>query len=695
MGNFLNSTIPAGALVMLGLASVVAQDIKPLVPQALNRPVLEVTGNLQLDPTREYGPIVVTASNVTIDGQGLTLVGSTGSQPKAWKGTAVKLAKVKNVTLKNFKVRGWEIGLHAQDVSGLTVENCDFSDNFHDPDFGWGENGRRGGMVLERVTKSTVRKNKANRVWDACVLVDSHDNTLEDNDFSHTSNTCLKLWTSSRNVIRRNVLSHGIRIAPQEVHARDSTSVLIESGSNDNRLLDNDCTYGGDGIFVRVLNGWCSTGNHFEGNDCSYANNNGVECWAPRNVFVRNKANHCSYGFWMGGSDQSLLLENEASHNGEKQGNHNSPHLPGEGHAGIVFMFGPSSHSIARGNICRHNNGAGIAVIGDIESGGKKWNAYHWIIEQNILEQNRWGIYLRFADWLNVSGNRFSRNSVSDVQNDGGVQRLLALTNEIAVDRKPPQAVLTGPTSALVGEEVAFDAGTTKSPAQKDVPLQFAWDFGDGQIATTPQTKHIFRVPGFYRLGLTVHDGQLSDLAARDFYVVDSAPEVGTEGQAANWVIDQENDPKCRIAFRDDDALKIAGKSSIAAVVDPYHGLRVGMLYPRTRDLKWKLAPAAQIVFWLKTQNPNLPGFQDVNPVVTLFAADGTSRKLTPKKDFLSQPPYNEARDGWRYFAIPVAGDAEWAAEGKLPELVSHLTIGIDSWGGDPLKFWIDGLATK
>ena len=24
-------------------------------------------------------------------------------------------------------------------------------------------------------------------------------------------------------------------------------------------------------------------------------------CWAPRNVFVKNKANHCSYGFWLGG----------------------------------------------------------------------------------------------------------------------------------------------------------------------------------------------------------------------------------------------------------------------------------------------------------------------------------------------------------------------------------------------------------
>ena len=225
------------------------------------------------------------------------------------------------------------------------IKGCDFSDNFHDPQFGWGENGRRGGILLEKVSHSVIRGNRANRVWDACVLVDCQENRLEENDFSHTSNTCLKLWHSTENRVADNNLSYGIRKDPGEVHARDSTSVLIESGSNNNYFLRNDCTHGGDGIFIRVLNGWVSSGNVFEGNDCSYANNNCVEAWAPRNVYLRNKANHGSYGFWLGASDQTLLEGNEASWNGLPDGNHNSPHLPRHGHAGIVFMFGPSSHT--------------------------------------------------------------------------------------------------------------------------------------------------------------------------------------------------------------------------------------------------------------------------------------------------------------------------------------------------------------
>ena len=336
------------------------------------RPTLDVTADITLDPDVTYGAIVVRKSGVVIDGRGAVLVGpaADAERPSEFQGTAILAEGFSDVTLRNVKARGWETGLVVRDGSGWLIEDCDFSDNFHDPGFGWGENGRRGGILLERVTHATLRRTRANRVWDGCVLVDSHDNLLEDNDFSHTSNTCLKLWTARRNTIRRNSLTHGIRIDPGEVHARDSTCVLIESGSDDNRFIDNICTHGGDGIFVRVLNGWNSSGNLFERNDCSYANNNGFECWAPGNSFIGNTANHCSYGFWLGGSDRTRLIGNEASFNGLPGGNHNSPHLPDGGHAGIVFMFGSSSHILARENRCEGNHGAGIALVGDLADGG-------------------------------------------------------------------------------------------------------------------------------------------------------------------------------------------------------------------------------------------------------------------------------------------------------------------------------------
>ena len=125
--------------------------------------------------------------------------------------------------------------------------------------------------------------------------------------------------------------------------------------------------------------------------------------------------------------------------------------------------------------------------------------------------------------------------------------------------------------------------------------------------------------------------------------------------------------------------------------IDPYHGQRASMLYPKAKDAAWKLSSKKKLVFWLKTQNPNLPGWQDVNPVVTLYESDKQSQKLTPKADLLSQPSYNEAREGWKYFEVPLGGNEQWVRDGEIATL-NWLTIGVDSWGSDALQLWIDGL---
>lgn len=667
------------------------------------RPVLEVGSDITLDPKMTYGAIIVRKSGVTIDGQGAWLVGSSDAKAahaKNFQGTAITADGVSHVTLRNISAKGWETGLVVRNAEGWTVENCNFSDNFHDPDFGWGENGRRGGIVLENVRKSTLAMNKANRVWDACVLVDSDDNVLEGNDFSHTSNTCLKLWTASRNTIRKNVLSHGIRISPGEVHARDSTSVLIESGSNGNRLVGNDCTHGGDGIFVRVLNGWCSTGNHFEGNDCSYANNNGVECWAPRNVFVKNKANHCSYGFWLGGSDQTRLIDNEASFNGLSSGHHNSPHLPDDGHAGIVFMFGSSSHTLARGNVCNGNNGAGIALVGDLDSKGQKWKAYHWIIERNTLTGNRWGLYVKHADWITVAANQYRDNMVKDVQLDGDISRLIEWSVKTPASIQPPAAILTGPISVKAGTAATWDASASTDPAS--LALQFLWDVGDGQLRQDSKLQHTFDRAGFHRVGLNVSNGLLTEPAWRDVYVTRNVPELGTEGEAMNWSIEdfhdrtRSNEQTSHAAFSEDEEMHLVGKSALQIVIDPYAGFRAALTYPKSRDASWSLEGKTKLCFWLKAINADVTGWQG-GPFIVLHGP-GEERcyiEPAPGRDLMREADHSEAREGWRLFEIPLRGDDRWQQNGDLPTQIRALSVAFDSWGAPPLRIWIDGLAIE
>lgn len=366
---------------------------------------LIVDHSLGLDPGESYGPLVIVASGVTIDGFGAVIEGS----GKPLEGVGIQARGVDGVTLRNVKVRGFETGLRVENARDWTVEQCDFSDNFHDPDFGWGDNGRRGGIVLVDVIDSVVRRNRANQVWDACGLYGCERLSIADNDFSYASNTCLRLWQSSENVIRHNDLSHGIRISPGEVHARDSAGVLVEHSSNDNRFLDNDATYGGDGFFIRLLNSLPSSGNYLEGNDGSFANNNCFEAWAPNTTYVANKANHGSYGFWLGGSTRTILIDNEAAYNGDPSGGHNAPE-PGVGHCGIIFTGAPSASGVLRRNFCHHNNGAGIAVRGLPNAPAPRWS-----LDGNRLESNRYGVVLEAVDQLEILTNEFLDNREGDL----------------------------------------------------------------------------------------------------------------------------------------------------------------------------------------------------------------------------------------------------------------------------------------
>ena len=661
--------------------------------------VLEISGDMKLDPARTYGAIVIKKSGVTLDGNGAWLVGAKEGSPKGFQGNGVTLAGVEGVTVRNLKAKGFETGLVARNCRNIHVEGCDFSDNFHDPEFGWGESGRRGGIVLDRVSKSILRKNKANRVWDGCVLLDSDDNTLEGNDFSHTSNTCLKLWTACRNTVKGNNLSYGIRIKPGEVHARDSTSVLIESGSNDNRFLDNDCTHGGDGIFIRVLNGWCSTGNHLEGNDCSFANNNAVECWAPRNTFVRNKANHSSYGFWMGGSDQSRLIDNEASFNGLPTGQHNSPHLPGKGHAGIVFMFGSSSHTLVRGNRCEGNNGAGIALIGDLGSQGKKWRAYHWVIENNTLVNNRWHLYAKHADWVELRGNQYRGATERDMLLDGDVNHFGERGGMVEGTVKPPLARLTGPGTVRLGQAAVWTAEGSSDPAGR--ALRCTWDQGNGKPKEGNELKAVFAKPGFQRIGLNVDNGAWTEMAWRDVYVVREVVELGTEGTTADWGIEDFQDRQrsgqqtSRVRFFASDE-RLVGKSALGVEIKPYAGFRAALTYPKALDAQWKVAGKTKLSFWLKAINEDVTGWQG-GPFVVLHGEGGRKCYLEPKKgkDLMREMDHSEAREGWRLFEIPLAGDERWQVDGAVPETVTGISLCFDSWGAPTLRLWVDGLALE
>ena len=71
----------------------------------------------------------------------------------------------------------------------------------------------------------------------------------------------------------------------------------------------------------------------------------------------------------------------------------------------------------------------------------------------------------------------------------------------------------------------------------------------------------------------------------------------------------------------------------------------------------------------------------------------GTKVEFRPRTDLLGQPAETEAREGWTFIRIPLAGDEQWQRTGVPLETMQWLSLGFDSWGAPPLEIWIDGLS--
>jgi parallel beta-helix repeat protein len=621
--------------------------------------------------------LVIRSSHITIDGNGTTLIGpaqkgNLDSFENA--GVAILLEGCTNVVIKNLHAKGFEIGIEMIDCIACSIEGCDFSDNYDNPAFGWGELPARGGIIVTRCRYCVYKSNKACDVWDGIHLHDSDDNMILNNNLSHCTNVCAKLWNASRNVFIENDLSYGIRIdrAAGEVHARDSSGVLIESGSNDNKWYRNDVTYGGDGIFLRPLNLWPSTGNIFIENDTSYGNNNCIESWTPGTVYIRNKANHGSYGFWLGGSDQTVLIGNQANENGLTDGFHNAPE-PIFAHGGIVLVGAAGSHVLVEGNECIGNNGGGIVFRGDVKSEGADWSIRHWIVQQNVLEGNKWSLHGQFADDIFLSGVKEPELK--------GVTNLL--TSSVTSQNRAPKIVLDAPSIAQVGVPIRLSATGSKGYSENEI--RYLWTIGESRCEG-PEFETIMTNPGLTRVSLTVTDGVLASMAWRDLVVVEEPfEEVATEGSASRW---RGNDDTIRVT---NDPNALVGRYSTRIDAKP---LEERLPEVQIEGLDFEIGENSKLTFWIKALNTNVFAWQREEWTVTLIGDGGETRYVPTDKAKPAHASNSEARLGWRRIEVPLAGNDLWLAtvDGEPNQVIKAMKFAFDSTGTDPFTIWIDGL---
>ena len=125
------------------------------------------------------------------------------------------------------------------------------------------------------------------------------------------------LLKSSHNQIADNQAEHCIRYTHRFwCDTADSAGILLEDGSDHNRITGNNLRYSGDGFFIRGHHGEPSNDNFIARNDASYSPNNAFEAvFCSGNVFEDNVANYSNYGFWLGYSTNSTVRGNEVRAN--------------------------------------------------------------------------------------------------------------------------------------------------------------------------------------------------------------------------------------------------------------------------------------------------------------------------------------------------------------------------------------------
>ena len=290
-----------------------------LVPGRYTRDTFEPSLHPGLVTPASTGTVIeICTDGVTLDLSGAVLDGERKG------GVGIWVHDCRDVTIANGIVIGFHYGIHVNDVSNLSIRGCVVSDNTNPLDAGWlpdieapVEEGFGGGIYLRRVRDSVIENNQTGNNFNGISLVRSEHNVISGNHASHCGNVGIYLLKSSHNQVLDNQAEHCIRYTDRFwCDTADSAGILLEDGSNRNRITGNSLRYSGDGFFIRGHQGEPSNGNFIARNDASYSPNNAFEAvFCSANVFEDNIANFSNYGFWLGYSTNSTVRGNEVRAN--------------------------------------------------------------------------------------------------------------------------------------------------------------------------------------------------------------------------------------------------------------------------------------------------------------------------------------------------------------------------------------------
>lgn len=317
------------------------------------------------------GVIQVTRGGITIEFEEGTVLqgnyaGKAALAPEQLSGVGISILNplAGPITIKNARIEGYKVGIHASNCDSLTIDGGIIRNNFRQrlrstpiredaSDWLWphandNQEWRKNygaAVCIENSTSVTVRNLTVRHTQNGIILDRVNQSQIFDNDCSFLSGWGLAMWRSSRNMISRNSFDFCIRGHVEGVYNRgqDSAGILVFEQCSANIFAENSATHSGDGFFgfagkeaigdvppsiqppdsekapatVDYTAAGCND-NLLMSNDFSYASAHGIEMtFSRRNRFIHNTlVENAICGIWGGYSNDSIISRNHFEGNG-------------------------------------------------------------------------------------------------------------------------------------------------------------------------------------------------------------------------------------------------------------------------------------------------------------------------------------------------------------------------------------------